>query len=246
MNSKVCYFFPSIIGDDSHCRFFRDDLSHVFDVRMIDFPDLTSESCLLLNFNCLCASLAQRIAHEGFANFYLCGYSFGGCVAHEVGKILSERGINISGIIVIDAPTPSMIFDLHTKYSGNTIPKRSIVKTILTESIWHILRYRKFRMLYIAMINGLQVKNRSKFNRMAVKILREKARRKTWHPTETMSSGIVFLTSQFARANKEFWLINCKKMAFYEVDTRHLLIVRRGYSENVIKKIERYLNDRRC
>lgn len=241
MRKEVCYFFPSIIGDDGHCAKFRLHIEHLFDFKIVKYPGLSSRNCLLLSFDSIALHLAQNIINEKQERIYLCGYSFGASMAFEVSKILSNLGTEVAGTIIIDGPSPTMTFDLQKEYDGFALPQRSPLNTFAKSTLAFVLRRRPLRLYFEFLINFLREKTKRDLTRNATKTLREKARMETWTPSSSAQGGLVFVSSQFAPYSGDLWARLCPKMSLTNLEARHLDLIRGANASLVANVIERYV-----
>ena len=241
MRKEVCYFFPSIIGDDGHCAKFRSHIEHLFDFKVVKYPGLSSRNCLLLNFESIAMHLAQNIINEKQERIYLCGYSFGASMTFEVSKMLSSLGVNVAGTIIIDGPSPAMTFDLQKEYDGITLPQRGPLGTFAKSMLAFVLRRRPLRLYFEFLIDFLWEKMKRNLTRNATKTLREKARMETWRPSSSAQAGLVFVSSQFAPYSGELWAKLCPVMSLTNIDARHLDLIRGANASQVASVIESYV-----
>ena len=104
LNRPHMFIFPPAKGVDNHVLNLRDKMSSDFDVVLVDNPSFYKINPYTPSIEELSKILVDQVLYEykpGKKLVFL-GYSSGCRVAHEVGVILSSKGINIDLLVITD------------------------------------------------------------------------------------------------------------------------------------------------
>lgn len=221
------YLFPGMLGEDRRLRQLQIELSRSLVVEPLHYPDIASPTALLSDMRELSRALYDSIVgrEAPVGGVVLIGYSFGGCVAAEVARLLAAEGYDVKGVIIIDAPLPAMTFDLFRAWPKDGLPPRIWTKRWTMRIVEGISFNRKVRLTTLGLCGWIRPSLRRKMDRWMCKALRERARRSHWTPAVLDSPGLVIVSTQFADATSEGWQRLCPGMDRVTVAADHISIL---------------------
>lgn len=246
MKSKIlrsALLFPGILGEDRRLAGLRTELADVVSIHTITYPDVTSTTDRLSDIEVIARDICDSVGgrSKSLSDIVLIGYSFGGCVALEVARLLSNEGRRVGGVVIIDAPLPGMTFDLFRPWTDGELPPRGRTKRYKMATIRLISFNRRVRLTILGLCGWIGPDIRRNLDRWMCKALREHARSTCWRPNVVDLPGVIILSTQFANATYEGWRKLCPQMSNDTVEAGHLSILEGEALKQVTCTVENWL-----
>lgn len=220
------YLFPGILGSDRQFDRFCSELSNIGLVRLMSYPDVYSKTDLISNIYEIAKYFSNEIMKDDNLNeIFLIGYSFGGCVALEVGRILNQRGLEKNNIAIIDAPIPGITFDFGRSRRLGSLSSRTPLKQARVRVMEFVGLNRTVRLSLLHFCGIISAQYKKKVEKFILRSLRERGRRNTWNPSVVDFSGIMFFSNQFKPVTYLEWRRICPRMSNILIDASHLSLL---------------------
>ena len=247
MKSRIlrsALLFPGILGEDRRLVQLRTELSKFLSLQTISYPDVTSATERLTDIDIISEYILDHTATENnsLGDIILVGYSFGGCIALELARLLFNEGHSVGGVVIIDAPLPGMTFDLFRPWTDGELPPRALTKRYKMAIIHLISLNRRVRLTILGLCGWIAPNIRRKLDRWMCKALRESARSTRWKPNVVDLPGIIIVSTQFANATYEGWRKLCPRMSYEKVEADHLSILEGDALKKITCTIENWIS----
>ena len=236
------YLFPGIIGSDFQLTQIIKNVPDINSTRLMSYPDARSLTELIVNIHKISKHFAENIIAENSGHdVVIIGYSFGGCIALEVGSLLRKSGLSIDNIFVIDAPIPGMTFDFDLSQRLGVLVPRTGFKQAKVRAMEFMCFNRKARLLILHCCRVFNYRDTKKLERFIVRSLRERGRRDNWTPVKVEFSGLLFFSKQFEPLISPVWREMCPNMPISVIDTEHLQLLKNSSLSNISDCISSHL-----